>query len=580
MKRLAKIFAYLLIILSVLFVIIYFGSDPFLKRMINEKLFEKRIAGIYKVQVEHAHIDLWNMGVSIKGIELVPDSSENVQHLYQYQKSIANIHIKRLTVAHIDLFKWFQDKKIDISKIIIAHPKIKLVKNTLFSGPLPDSLKQPQDSSALINGISLDLLKVKNLSIDYYLFNNISPDLSIHSINLELDNPVVDLQQIHHIDKALLVKKIELEVNGILFKDQKGLYDISLKQITFEDSASTIHLKDFKIKPLLSKEKFAAIHPYQSDRFDGKVKEIIISNLDIDRLLSEEVIAIEKIQISDADMELFRDKNRPFNYNNFPKLPQEALRNLKQVIEIDEIAIVSSNVIYSETAIGAEVAGKVAFKNIQAKVENMGNSNEWQKSKSMVISVQAKAFGKGPLNAHFYFPLNSDTFQFNGKLGKTKMSAFNDMTIHGAGIKITDGSIKEMSFDITADNQSSQGSLELYYDDLEVSILKEKQEEGQTIEKERKFFNFLANKVVLPVQNPSKKGSFYSATVAFDRDINKSIFNYLWKSIFSGIKDTFLKGHKTESINKQVEDGKEDNLSKKDKRRLAREEKKKKSESQ
>lgn len=543
--------------------------------MINEKVFEKRIAGIYKIHVNHAHINLWNMGVSIKGIELKADTSEEAQELYKYQKNIAHVQIKRLTIANIGLIKFFKENKVDIHRITFISPHIKLTKNPLYTGSPPEIPKKSADSAQGIDEIFLGQLNIKNLSLDYYLYGNKDPDLSIESIHLALDQPIIDPNQFKSIDKALLIKEIKLEVNNILFKDEKGQYEMTLEQIAFEDSASIIRLKNFKIKPLLSKKKFAQLHAFQSDRFDGQISEIIISQLDIDRLIKQEGIAVQNIQVSGADLELYRDKNRPFNDHNFPKLPQQALRSLKQIIEINQIEISSANIVYAETAKGGDLTGKVLMKDIQATLKNIGNSDAWKRSKTLTINAEAKVFGKGPLHAQFEFPLANSTFHFSGKLGKTKMNAFNEMVIPNAGVKIKSGTINEMSFDITANNTSSHGTLELYYENLAVSILKEKLVNGHIIEKERKFFNFLANKVVLPVQNPNKKGSFYSASVEFDRDINKSIFNYLWKSIFSGVKDTFLKGHKTESLNKQVEEGKIKTLTKKEKRRLAKEEKKK-----
>jgi len=347
-----------------------------------------------------------------------------------------------------------------------------------------------------------------------------------------------------------------------------------------QDPSTHITLEKLQIEPLLSKQEFAKKHPFQTDRFDGIIETIRVSSLDIDQFINKNLIAIEKILVSDLQMEIFRDKNQAFNFKNFPKFPQQSLKSLKQKIEIGEIEFSNTDIIYLEKPIDGTQIGRISITNIQAKVKNLGNSKEWQKSKTVNLTLEAKLYNKAPLFAQLNFPLRTNTFHFSGHLGKTKMNIFNHMSIANSGIKIKDGILKEMTFNIKADLNASRGRLKLIYQDLEISLLKESNQEGKRIIKERKFFNFLANKVILPTENPDEDGDLYYATIAFERNKNKGIFNYLWKSIFSGMKDTFSKGHKIESIQMQIEEGKEADLSKKDQRRLARDKKKKKAESQ
>jgi len=48
----------------------------------------------------------------------------------------------------------------------------------------------------------------------------------------------------------------------------------------------------------------------------------------------------------------------------------------------------------------------------------------------------------------------------------------------------------------------------------------------------------LAKSFIISDANPNKKGHFQKADMAFERDKNKGMFAYIWKTLFSGFKNT------------------------------------------
>lgn len=543
MKKLIKIFIYVIIGISILIGIIYFASGPILKKIISNKLDEKRISGIYKVKMRNAHLNILQMGIDINGIELYPDSSEESKKIYPFFKNIVHITVKRISLTNLDLIELFQNKKININKIRIIEPTINLYKNDQFKTASTQNTQIGQsDTLNQIATIDLNNIIIKNLNFNYFLDKDNKSDISVGKIDLELIHPKLDINKLHQPIEALTLENMFLKVHDILFQDIQGFYTIKapILEYNYQDNIFTIN--DFSVKPNFDKKKFAAKNPYQIDRLDLSIDKTSISGFDIKKFIDNNILSIKEIGIDGLNLEDYRDKNHPFNNNNFPKLPQQALKESKQKIEIEKISILSSHIVYLELAENASKVGKVEFNNLQGVINNVGNTQEWQKSKSLKANIHTMLYDKGKLNVQFEFPLSSNTFYFSGQLGQTPMKVFNEMTIPAENVKIAEGTIQKMNFKASANSKSSSGELNLYYSDLKIAMLKKPNESGEI--KENKVVNFLANNLIVPKSNPNRRGKFYSATISQDRDPNKGVFNYLWKSIFSGIKDTFVKNNK------------------------------------
>ncbi|MCK5775617.1 MAG: hypothetical protein KAH25_05555, partial [Bacteroidales bacterium] len=219
-----------------------------------------------------------------------------------------------------------------------------------------------------------------------------------------------------------------------------------------------------------------------------------------------------------------------------------ALRGIKQKFEINEIIIKSSDVLYTETAKDATKAGKIEFKDLEINIKNVGNTKAWQKNKRLIADAQTLVAGKGKLNINFDFPLRSNTFYIKGNLGIMNMTAFNSITEPNANLKIHEGLIQKMDFSASFNRNRSKGKMNLYYDDLDFSIFKENSKSGK--KRKKKLLSFVAKSFVVADANPNKKGDFHKGEMAFERDPNKGLFAYIWKTLFSGFKDTIRRKKK------------------------------------
>ncbi len=540
MKKWHKYFIGILAFLGVLFIVIFYGSNFIIKKIIEDKLKDQHIAEIYQIKLTSAHINILNMGILVKGITLTPDSSKSFQKKISNHQTIAHIEIKKISLSSISLLKLIRDKQLKVQKLSISKPIINLYKNNQYTSTKTKEKQAVAEGSGKLQNIEFQNITVDNAEVNYYIDADNTADLTVGNINIKISQPIINLKKLHDPLSAISLENLQLEISNIQEIDSKKLFDIKLGKLKYDYKDKSLALHNLSIKPKYNKEQFAAKHKYQSDRFDIEAPEIKVTGFDLNRLLNEKIITAKKVDVNQLILEVYRDKNYPFNTNKYPKLPQEALRSLKQKIEIEEIEVQSANIIYLEKGEGAINAGKVEFKDLGATLRNFGNSDDWIENRSLIAQAQATVYGKGKLNASFYFPLKNNNFNVDGQVGKMTMNTFNSITEPNVGLQINNGTINKLSFKFNANKQHSEGKLSLYYQDLEVSFIKRK-ETGEIVNKS--VTNFIA-KTLLPKSNPDKNGQFYEAKIYFEREVNKGVFGYLWKSIFSGIKDTFLKGNK------------------------------------
>lgn len=541
MKKLLKYFLYLILTLGAIFALVYFGSSPLLKKLVSQKLENERIAGVYQVSFENAYFNLFRMGVSITGVELKPDSSVEIQKLFPYQKQLVYLKIARLNIFDIDPIKYLQEEKIDVHSISIKDPLLHIYINKSYKKPKASLI---EDSPFEIDLEELHLQEIIVSNMEFHFYNKFrkKADISVKEIDLKITKPKIDFNKIDDIWTAMDAKNIELELRKIRFYDAKSFYKTTLKSAKYHFKKNTITLKDLDYKPVYKKAKFAKKSKYQTDRMDISLAKIEIEGFDFLRFIEKKVIGISKVKLHGLKMEVYRDKNYPVNLSRFPKLPQQALRNLKQKLEIKEIKLKSSTVVYIEKAEGEEKAGKVEFKEVKASIKDFGNTWLYKEKKTMEVDAELNVYGKAKVKIELDFPLKYNTFYLKGEVGKAKMNIFNPISISNAGVKIRDGKIDKITFSANLNDTRSSGKMKLLYHDLDISILQKV--EGSGLRKESKLLNFMANSFIIPEQNPNKRGKEYKATIEFTRNKNKGLLAYIWKSIFSGIKDTIQKKNK------------------------------------
>ena len=350
--------------------------------------------------------------------------------------------------------------------------------------------------------------------------------IKVNSVNAD---KIVQLQN-HPMNYT---KEAEVDVDRFSLESKDKTYHFNFEGISINSLQQSLHVHSFKIIPFASEKKFADAFHFQKDRYDLSLTGLALNNIDMNSLLDKKIEASE-FAIDNADVEVSRDMHKPLQHESkVGNYPSQMLMKLDMPVDIKKVVIKNANIEYRENEKVSDSVGVVKFTNGSFDISNVTNIPEAiQKDNKFNIAFEANALSAIPLKGNFKFVLGSKDGNFfvnaHGKAFDAKV--LNKVSIPMALVKINSGKINSLDFHFTGNNKKASGSFLMNYEDMKIDVLK-RDDDSKKIKK-RGLLSFAAN---LLVQNKNSGNSFKAE---YDRNIYKSFFNLVWKTIFAGMKET------------------------------------------
>ena len=330
----------------------------------------------------------------------------------------------------------------------------------------------------------------------------------------------------------------ELAAGGFSFYTQQKMYQFSASGLKLNNKEGNITIKQVLIKPLLSETEFAKKIKVQTDRIDMTFNNINLKGVDFKKLINDNILEIQTAALQPL-LKIFNDRTVTIDSSKeIVKYPHQSLVKLSFPFYIKKIIVNNGAVFYKEKARKSTLTGILNFTKINAELNNVTNIPAKIKENSIVSLKASTLFlGLAPLTTEWRLPLNlSDTtFTVTGKLGQMEAIALNTITEPLAMVSVNKGNIKELTFNLKCTNYKGVGEIVFLYNDLKVEVLKMSDD---TLKK-KELLTILAN-TLIKNNNPVNDNT-YIGNVDYKRDIQKSFFNLLWKSIFDGVKKTVIR---------------------------------------
>ena len=547
--RLAWIFGSIILFLLIVTIIANIWIGKVIENKVNTYLSENPVEP-YLISFDKISVNIFNSSVKIKNLNICPDSLflKNTKNTNKKFSTLYEAHIPFIKLSGIKFLKAYYNKIIDINKFIIRKPDIKVFKL--------NGLAKTETNKKTTKKFSFDSIDIKPLvsinvnkfnifksSLEVFEANKKTPNISIKSFSFLLTDLIIDPNNSEKDKRSIDFKDFKININNPNYILPNNLYKIHFDNAHICYTKSNIFIKSFKLIPLYDRVTFGQKIEFQTDIAELSINKIELKDFDFDELIFNKKLNLRFIDICELKTNIYRDKRMPFNYNNFPKLPQESVHNLKFPINIDSISIKAAKITYEEQVKKSEKPGMVFFDKMNILIKNITNDPKiLKRNKLMEITSTSMLMNKGLLKAKILLPLAGkiDTFSFSGSLGQMEMQELNTITIPNASVKIDSGNVKSVSFRANANNDYAGGEMEFLYNDLDVTILKDVDEDEV---KEKKLFSFLAN-IIIKKNNPIADKPIRIAELNFERNKNKGILNYIWKTVLSGIKATTSPGKK------------------------------------
>ncbi len=520
------------IILS-LALILLLGS-VIISRIISQKvvqiLEDQNVENLH-VSIEKTKFSLFDRSLVFNGVHISPNDSAmlKLQENMLDKKSLQKISISRLKFKGIHLIPLLFYKHLNINKLIIDDPLYQHFTNGEKDTSKGDKkpLKLHSIRIEQLKGFQLDIINVTNLKVQ--VIDAINKDISFENKPLDFEVSGFKLEEIAPDYFKLVPIEDVFEMTRIKVEFPKIKYLFSIDALKYNFGEDHLQIFNLKYKPTVNKLTLANSYIYNTEVYDLDIKEIKIYALDFEKISSNKGLFIDSIQLSQLNIEIYKDKRKPFDLSKRPKLPHQKLKTLKMPLLIHKISANDSELIYEEKLEHKDVLMKVTMKDLNINMFNVTSVKEYRNA-PLKIDLNTQLMGKANLNVDMLLPLADDqhTFFFSGYLGPSKMTSFHSAAIPALGLNVLNGQIENISFQGSANNFTSRGSMKMLYHDLEAEVFKKK-----TAEK-NDFLSWSVKNLVHK-SNPGNNGEVREATMKFERVMYKGFGNFLWKTLQNGI---------------------------------------------
>jgi len=518
------------------------------KPILNERLqiiVSSSSDSLYTLSYDEFDFSWYSGNAYLTNVSLTPNK-ETYERLKADNKAPDNqysIQVKSIKLKNFHPQLLYRKQKLNIDEILIEDPTILVInehsseKDTL---QIKEEKTPYQQISKFLKELRVKDLNVRNLNFTYQ--NNSQKEqkeTKLKNINIAVHDFLIDSISQKDTSRIYYSSGLDFKMDSYQIATRDSMYYINFKAIDFSTSRKLLKMNRVEMKPRYSKAEFYKAAKKPTDRFDIVFDSLSIQNIDIHQLLKNQRFHATKVNIKRGSLEVYNNANyKRIKTNRIGKDPHQQLQKLAWNFNIDTINILNTGIAYEELSKLTQQLGKVSFNNSTIRIFNVTNDSlVISRNPIMRAHLLTKFMNASQLKANFQFNLSSPigAFDFQGKLNAMNGRALNSVLKPLAQIEIASANIKSLTFNFKANQNHARGNVNFRYDDLKVELQMLKQ--GGLISK-NKLASTIANNFIINSSNPTDAGEFIKGDVYYKRPGTSSFFNFIWKSIFQGIKSS------------------------------------------
>lgn len=526
-KRFLKIAGVVVLILIALISVAGFWVTNRIEQKLDASL---RKAGIH---VKKARISLWSRSVQLNDITYLPSDSIGP---YPHQLSVQYLSVEGVHVLH-----FLRKHELIINRLIVDEGTLGYSKNFKFK---KDSTSGQQDSGLEITGIRIRNIVITNIAASVRNDSVTETSATLHNLQIK------DAHVSFGTDTTYSVGDVSTTVNNFTSSQKGSLHTFSLSSVSYNSRDKQIEADLFRITPKHNKTDFARIARIQKTRLEVELPKIVVEGVELEKLVTDHVLRTTRITIPKPVVHAYRDKNYPFVRDWIMPLPIEGIRRLPFAVNIDSILIYQADIAYEEfSEKGLPQPGTITFNKLDASFAGLNTSLKKPGSKDFCTLVaDCYVMNSGALHATFRLPLNSQTnYQAFGSVRNMNLKSLNPSLGNLTRFEIADGTLNELYFNFSYNDEVSTGEVLINYKDLKLQALKKDKKYHET----NKFLTAAINAIVKSDKDKSVDKSKRTGVIDIERDKKRFVFQLWWKSILDGLQSVFLNNGKKKKTRKR-----------------------------
>ncbi len=501
------------IVVAVVFLTV--AASFVLSGYLERKIKNTEIDGL-ALSVESVDINLLRRQIAINNIE-IEDSAK-----------LATLTIERVDIKPIHIIALLFNGNIGAGKVSIKNPNL-CIDTAFFRSAIFNKTGSSKKNSKKLD---IKTLNIQEANILFVSSDSLKQDTLFNTrLNVSLDKLSKNGDSNRYNYKGTSFDRMQLSLLEGTFNFSAGSYAFQYDSLSYDSDEMNLSIDTLKLKSLYSEYKIGHKTGFETDWFDFTFSKLNFNKIQLNTLLTNSALVLSEARIGSFEGRAFKDKRLPFPDKPDTKLPMAMLNSLPIGVHCDSFFIESARIEYAERVDDSDKPGMVYFDELSARIDHLSNIDSLI-SKPTTMQAQGSVMSEALLQASFTFPNKKypDPYRAYGKMGPMPVASLNRMIKQNAFVKADEGNIKNLQFDFTYDNDTSGGSFIFEYDDLKISILDKDDFSKKDVS------SFLVNFFVVHKQNIKGSNGYSEGTISFERNKKRSIFNYWWKSILSGLK--------------------------------------------
>lgn len=499
---------------------------------------------LYRIEFSEVSTNFITGSATLNDVKITPDTViyKKLIGLKTAPNNIYYISLKKLMVNNFNPWRALRDRKLKIDVLLFDNPDVLMVNKQFdFNELVKQSTdKSPYDYiSSYLQELKVKTIDFKNIRFKYQNNNLEVPELdSVKNLNITLKNWLIDKNSSKDESRFYLLKDIVISLNNYSFATPDSLYHLNLHQLNFAASSGRLSIKSFSVVPRFSEMQFGQVAGFAKDRFNIQMSDMNMEGIDFSLYLRKRELYAKEMNISNGFVEVFNNNSLlQRTVVKTGKYPHQLLQKVKELITVKQLNLNNVDISYAEFDRDSKQKGKITFERTSGTITNVTNSPKVKAaSPYMFAHLTSYLMGQGKLDVDFRFDLDArdGAFSYAGKLGAMDGRVLNRITKPLGMVEVKSGKVKQLDFNIKANDLMASGKVDFAFNDLSVALLKKDTTQNRLVK--QGLMSFLANAMIINSDNPGSEGVLRTANIRYSRVETASFFSFVWKTLFQGIK--------------------------------------------
>lgn len=506
---------------------------------------------LYHVEFSQLNINPFSGTIILSSFRLTPDTAvyHRMKARGEAPENIVDLYVPEVRLSHAHPLRLLFFRKVLVRDVKIEYPVIRIRHEDLFLSDKNQSIQKTLGNliSGPLKAIHIGRLDLDNVNLTYKnLSNPQGKGFALEKADVIFRDLAIDHETVADTSRLLYARDCWIHLVQFGMPTADSLYHIAMRDLVYDVRDEKMLIQGLTLKPRYDEAGFDRRVGRQQDRYDLEVDSVTADGLGLlDILRTRRIGHISGVSVDGIHADIYHNRQLPPAPGDKPLL-QPALRSAAQgrifkdiraLFTIDTFRLRRAAILYRERSQLSERIGQVNFDKLSATFYHVSDdSSEVAVNRRMTGEVHALFMGRAEARVHFVFDLASpeSAFSYTGALGPMKASLLNKATVYLGLLRIRSGNIDTLRFRFEANNTRTGGRVYLRYDELSINILSLDEISGRL--KKKGLASLMANLLVLRNNNTTDTTATRQAMVVYAHDPSKSIFNYMWKSLFQGIK--------------------------------------------